>query len=563
MTQRFSDPYLLIYTLIAAFSIALLPVRSSTILDADHSAAGNAKDLFLIQLKNPGQVINNGFSYTVELHRPNQVPVMCSPGSQFFSGDGIKVRIKSNFRGYTYIVLAQGSTGKQTLLFPPPGSSKKNRESATSAKGALSASTQNNLVTPDREYVIPERGVIRFDNNPGVERLLFILSRKEIDLKKVIDSGSGVSVNRALDDASLETPGIAISRDSGGVTPSGVTYVVKSDPSRVVYVEVALNHISASTPGTGGTGESSTPGTSIGATMPATTVITPPPGGTPPDGSTATMPGAISLLPSGPSTPIATVSPPGVVPTINRPVTDKWAVVIGLSKYRDSNMNLKAPHKDAETFADFLTNEAGFMPSHVIRIYDQEATRANILASMEQVGRKVRPDDLFVFYANCHGSANTETPGNFLLLYDYNGEGSMDRQLLMQDLSNLLKSKVPSERIVLIVQACHSGFVKAGSVPSAEAVSNDLQGIGRIVATACTGSESSWVYRRGGIFTMALIPNLRKYPRLKEALMHTRSDVMKETKSEEEKRQMHPVIKYDLWMGDDAVLMVKPTDPQP
>lgn len=227
-------------------------------------------------------------------------------------------------------------------------------------------------------------------------------------------------------------------------------------------------------------------------------------------------------------------------------------------------MNLKAPLKDAEAFADYLTKDAGFAQSHVVRIYDKEARKKFILSTLSDLGQKIRPDDLFVFYVNCHGSGPTpRTRGNYLLLYDFSGPESYDKQLLMQELSETLRSRIPAERLVLIVQACHSGFAKAGSIPSAELVSEELQGRGRIIATACTGYESSWVYKKGGVFTMALIPNLRRFTKLKEALEHTQADVIAMRESENSRRRMHPVIKYDQWIGDDAVLKAKPIDPIP
>ncbi|MBS1989699.1 MAG: caspase family protein [Cyanobacteria bacterium SZAS LIN-3] len=512
------------------FATALLSLAfaCSSAAPSARADGGNAKDLFLVQLKNPAQTINNGFTYTLELHRGKKEPQVCSARELFISGDGIRVRLKSNFDGYAYIVLAQGSTGKRTVLFPPPAPGGQTSPASKSVVVGNTAISQSNLVTADREYVIPARGVIRFDKNPGVEHLLFVLSRKPIDLQKELDArtASGSEANKS--DTALGDSGLLISHEPVTADASGATYVVRSDPARVVFVEVPLNHsqaLPASEP----------------AVVPVSVPVAPPAAG-----------------------PVPTmVIPPLRSDSINRPVTDKWAVVVALSKYRDSSLDLKAPRKDAELFATFLAEDAGFVPSHIIKLYDKEATRANLMAALTEMGQRVRPDDLFVFYANCHGSANTVTPGNFLLLYDYGGEESLNRQLLMQDLSNLLKRQVHSERMVLIVQACHSGFVKAGSVPQAEDVSNDLQGIGRIVATACAGNESSWVYRRGGVFTMALVPNLRKYPKLKEALLHTRDDVLTETQSEPDSKQMHPVIKYDLWMGDDAVLMAKPTDPRP
>ncbi|HMO24351.1 MAG TPA: caspase family protein, partial [Candidatus Melainabacteria bacterium] len=43
-----------------------------------------------------------------------------------------------------------------------------------------------------------------------------------------------------------------------------------------------------------------------------------------------------------------------------KPVKDKWAVVIGISKFKDGKINLRYPSKDAEDFCRYLTEEAGF-----------------------------------------------------------------------------------------------------------------------------------------------------------------------------------------------------------
>ncbi|MBX9694715.1 MAG: caspase family protein, partial [Cyanobacteria bacterium] len=352
-------------------------------------------------------------------------------------------------------------------------------------------------------------------------------------------------------------------------------------PLQVVYAELSLKHLPATSHTAIVAGSSSTaivadrkatvPGGGAAAPIQlpdgsptTTTVATTSTAATTTTATTASTSSESLLPPSTPSTApaLATATGPASTGTqINRPITDKWAVIVGLSKYKDSSMNLKAPRKDSEAFAEFLINDAGFAQSHVIKIYDKDASREKIMSTLEELGRRMRPDDLFVFYANCHGSSTQKDGGNYLLLWDYGG--SMKKQLLMQELSQTLKTKVPSERIVVIVQACHSGFVKDANFPSPEAVSKDLMGVGRIVATACLGSESSWVYPRGGVFTRALIPNLRKYPKLKEALTHTRDAVIAATEDDKLSQQMHPIIKYDLWTGDDAVLMAVPTAPQP
>lgn len=45
--------------------------------------------------------------------------------------------------------------------------------------------------------------------------------------------------------------------------------------------------------------------------------------------------------------------------------------------------------------------------------------------------------------------------------------------------------------------------------------------------------------------------------------MQGRHDVIEQTKSKPESRQMDLVIKHELCDGDDVVRMAKPTDPNP
>lgn len=538
---------------LVAWAATLQPVGANAYATAQ---GAHAKGLFFQQLKNPAACLNNGFVYTMELHRGSAPPTLVSSRVDFFNGDAIKIHIKPNITGYAYILLTQGSTGAQTVLFPHP------------------SHPQDNFIEQGKEYVIPPNGLIRFDEHPGEEKLLFILSRKQIDAKAALALTISVSVDKVLADGPDAASGIWASKGEPGKPSSAATYVVKLDPSSIVCADVTLTHLAggartdtATAIPPGGTSSPisvSSPATgtrtdTVAAIPPAPTSV--PTSVAAPATDSAAAPGTTSTLPVSGSATTAMV--PGLAPAA-RLITDKWALVIGISKYRDSSLNLKAVRKDAVAFTDFLIHDAGFAPSHVITVYDKEATKEKILRTLEELGKKVRGDDLFVFYANGHGSSTSrKTGGNYFLCHDYESGEPVEKQLLMQDLSSTLKSQVPSERIVVILQSCHSGYAKIGAVPSAQSMSDELQGTGRIVATACQGYEASWVLSSGGVFTKALIPNLRRYPKLKEALSHTCEDVIARTERWKVSEQMHPVIKYDLWVGDDAVLMAKPSDPRP
>lgn len=62
----------------------------------------------------------------------------------------------------------------------------------------------------------------------------------------------------------------------------------------------------------------------------------------------------------------------------NRPVTDKWAVVSGISKFADSKLDLRYPAKDAQDFYNYLITKGNFAKDHVKLLLDEKATRDRI-----------------------------------------------------------------------------------------------------------------------------------------------------------------------------------------
>src|SRR5438552_3911726 len=80
----------------------------------------------------------------------------------------------------------------------------------------------------------------------------------------------------------------------------------------------------------------------------------------------------------------------------NKPIKDKWALVIGISKFANPTLDLKYPAKDAQDFYSFLTKDANFSPDHVHLLTNEQATRENILSEIgdKWLPRAANPDDL-------------------------------------------------------------------------------------------------------------------------------------------------------------------------
>ncbi|MFK9658423.1 DUF4384 domain-containing protein, partial [Escherichia coli] len=68
-----------------------------------------------------------------------------------------------NIDGYAYIVLRSGSQGEKAQLFPD------------------AEAKEDNQIKRGREIVLPQDGTLKFDANPGKEKLTLLISRKPID----------------------------------------------------------------------------------------------------------------------------------------------------------------------------------------------------------------------------------------------------------------------------------------------------------------------------------------------------------------------------------------------
>ena len=162
VSQRFTQTFRLSVGLVAALSL-MSPLASRAELGSgsDDDMSG-AKGLFFEQLEKPSQNLNTGIRYSIELKR-NGKTKRVSNKFQFRTGDSIRFHVTSNINGFAYILLSSGSRGEQSVLFPDESTKETNR------------------VERGKEYVMPGKGFLTFDENPGTEKLTLLLSRSPIN----------------------------------------------------------------------------------------------------------------------------------------------------------------------------------------------------------------------------------------------------------------------------------------------------------------------------------------------------------------------------------------------
>ena len=94
------------------------------------------------------------------------------------------------------------------------------------------------------------------------------------------------------------------------------------------------------------------------------------------------------------------ITAPIAVQPVSTPVSDKWAVIIGVSSFKHQSLNLKYAAKDATDFSNYLINKCHFAKDHVKLLTNEQATTAKILDTLGDgwLPRVALPDDLVVIF---------------------------------------------------------------------------------------------------------------------------------------------------------------------
>jgi tetratricopeptide (TPR) repeat protein len=259
---------------------------------------------------------------------------------------------------------------------------------------------------------------------------------------------------------------------------------------------------------------------------------------------------------------------------VNRPVRDKWALIIGISKFENHDLDLHYPSKDAKDFYKFLTTKGNFSKDHVKLLVNEDATRANILSLLgdKWLPRVANPDDLVVIYISSHGSSSDmDVSGvNYLLAYDSDPDNLYSSGLPMQDMTRMIKGRVHADRVVMILDACHSGAVSAdakglsrGGNVNADEIA---MGTGQLVISSSAPNQVSWESKQdeNSVFTKYLMDGLAKKgdkTTLEDAFQYMKDRVQEEVLRERGVLQT-PVLKSS-WKGNDLVIGAQPISPRP
>ncbi len=253
----------------------------------------------------------------------------------------------------------------------------------------------------------------------------------------------------------------------------------------------------------------------------------------------------------------------------NRPIKQKWAVIIGLGKFKESRMDTETSmDKAANKFYQYAIDPNGgrFQKDHVKLLLNGESTQKNILSSLgkQWLGSLAGPDDLVVVFVSTLGFPTTDG-SSYLCAYDCALDNVYGTCISIQSLMSTLKQNVKADRILLVLQACYSGNAELNSGAKSLLTNYNLDvekvllGKGYVILSSSKPNQMTW----GDSFSNALIDSLKEQNGLiplKDAFEKARVKTEAETSTSNSPGKKQTPVMKSAWTGKDLILGIPPVE---
>jgi uncharacterized caspase-like protein len=141
---------------------------------------------------------------------------------------------------------------------------------------------------------------------------------------------------------------------------------------------------------------------------------------------------------------------------------EHWAIIIGISNYKDPKLNLNYAHRDAEEIYNILikSNDGPFAEDHITKLINNDATYSKIRKALRNFLKKPDKDDLVLIYFSCHGAPDPDRPNNtYILPYDTDPDDIASTALHMGEIQSAIHDNLLSKKIIIIADTCHSAAI--------------------------------------------------------------------------------------------------------
>jgi len=190
-----------------------------------------------------------------------------------------------------------------------------------------------------------------------------------------------------------------------------------------------------------------------------------------------------------------------------------YILAVGIDKYRDPSINLKYAAKDAKDFITQLADKAGtiYKPSniHLTSLVNEEATKQNILATIEKLASQVKHGDSFIFFNASHGVLLQSQ--YYIVTSSFDGRLDSGASLISSNEIVEMSKKIRSLSQLFIFDTCHAGGVDtivSGLYDARMSVLAKKMGL-HVYASAGSVQTALDGYQGNGLYTHTLLAGLK------------------------------------------------------
>lgn len=192
-------------------------------------------------------------------------------------------------------------------------------------------------------------------------------------------------------------------------------------------------------------------------------------------------------------------------------------MAIGINKYKNPALNLNYALEDAEAFLKLVKSKGKklFNKTEVYSLFNEEATKENILSTLDEIAQNSKPQDVFFFYYAGHGSMVEGSfyfiPTESVRLYDFEllSSEAINAAILQQKFSNISALKQ-----LVVLDACQSGgstellATRGSSEEKAMAQLSRSSGVHVLAASGSQQFATEFKELGHGLFTYVLLEAL-------------------------------------------------------
>lgn len=190
-----------------------------------------------------------------------------------------------------------------------------------------------------------------------------------------------------------------------------------------------------------------------------------------------------------------------------------FILAVGVDRYLDATINLKYAAKDARDFGAGLAEKAasiyGAANIRLTTLLDQQASKQNILATIEKLAAQIRHGDSFVFFNASHGLLLQSQ--YYTVTSGFSGRLQGTADLISSNEIVEMSKKIKALSQLFIFDTCHAGGVDtiiSGLYDARMSVLARKMGL-HIYASAGSVQTALDGYQGNGLYTHTLLEGLR------------------------------------------------------